>query len=324
MNLKTLAEWCLQENYYSYDEILRTPYLTVQILNNKLHIIRAEYIENNVMEQRQYSICKMLENLCKNYSIPNVILSYCTHDKTPDLHGSFFTHARLRSVKTKNILAPCFTFYGYPERIPSVITKYEQSWNNLLENKSEWKNKNNELIFVGSITDNNYRKINTTLQNSPVPFRLQNQGADSSSFVSREYLNQFKYLLHLNGNAGAYASRLKYLLGCNSLVFYNCNSGVETNFWQEWWMHENYFIDNFHYIKCSNINEFENKLKFFYDNDIEAQTIAKNGFEFFKEHLNPEKIYEFWNALLVEYKSRCLFEIDKPLGNIFKENSYGD
>ena len=53
MNLNEIAKWCLQDNQYSANEILGYPYLKLQILNNKLYVINAEYISNSLMEQRQ-------------------------------------------------------------------------------------------------------------------------------------------------------------------------------------------------------------------------------------------------------------------------------
>ena len=120
--------------------------------------------------------------------------------------------------------------------------------------------------------------------------------------------------------------RIKYLLGANSLVFYNYNSGLETNFWQEYWMNDKFFKQNYHYVAAKDLKELENLLNYYSQekNDQDAQKIAQNGFNFFKKYLNPKQIEYFWNELLWEYKNRCNFEINEPLGNLFQENSYGD
>jgi hypothetical protein len=322
MNLNEIAKWCLQDNQYSANEILGYPYLKLQILNNKLYVIDAEYISNSLMEQRQYSLCKMIENVCNNYKLPNVIFTYCTHDRTPDVNGSFFTHARLKNISSRNILAPCFTFYGYPEKEPNIIKKYSETYEYLLNNSKSWNLKQNILCFVGSITNSNYRKENTTVSPIDVEVLINNQGADSKNFINREYLSNFKYLLHLNGNNGAYASRFKYLLATKSLSIYNYNSGNENNFWEEFWMYDKYFKENIHFISAKNSNEVEIKLNYFQTNQEKAESIGKNGYDFFSKFLNPKQIECFWNELLWEYKNRCNFEINEQLGNLFQENSY--
>jgi hypothetical protein len=326
--LTNIANWCLGDNKYTSDDILNNQHLkilTIQILNNKCFINNEERLSSGKMEQRQYSICKMIEAICSKYKLPNVVFSYYTPDRTNDINGCFFTHARLKGIKTRNILAPCFTFYGYPEKTPEIITKYTNTYKSLIKNKIQWKNKKNSIIFVGTLTDNNYRKINTQINcSSKIETLINDQGADSLNFLNREYLCNFKYLLHLNGNGGAYASRLKYLLGAGGLVLYNCNSGEETNMWEEWWMQDNIFKNDQHYILCSNLNETCDKLNWLIDNENEAKRIANNAFTFFKQVLTQHNIEKFWVSLLNEYKNRCLFEITEPIGNLFQENLYGD
>jgi hypothetical protein len=321
--LKKIAKWCVGDNNYSFNDIVNNNFLTIQILNNKCHIIRAEYLPDGRMEQRQYSICKMIESVCSNYCIPNLIFSYCTYDRTNNTNGSFFTHAKLIGTKTKNVLAPCFTFYGYPEKNSNIITKYKDTWEILKNKKINWNDKHSKLVFVGSLTKNNHRESNIPFDCS-IPVSINNQGADSPNFLSREYLSNFKYLLHLNGNGGAYASRFKYLLGANSLALYNCNSGNETNMWQEWWMKEDVFQEGTHYVLANNVNELKEKINYYNNNDHCAKKIAENGYNFFVNNLNPTTVENFWALLLHEYKNKCNFEINQQLGNLFEEKSYGE
>lgn len=322
MNFKNIANWCLQENTYCLEEIIDSKYLTIQILNNQIFILNAEYLNNGKMEERQNSICKLLNKITNKQKLPNIILNYCTHDRYNNTNGAVFTHARLKGIKTKNILAPCFTFYGYPENssILNKIIKYEDTWQNLIDIQKDWSDKENNCIFVGSLTDANYRIINTNLNfNNDIKLLLKNQGADSKEFVSRNELKNYKYLLHLNGNAGAYASRFKYLLGAGGLAIYNCNSGSETNMWEEWWMNPDIFKPNEHYVLTQNAKETQDAINYFYNNDRLAEQIAKNGFNFFKNNLHPDNIDKFWYHLLTEYKKRCNFEILIPMGKLFNE-----
>lgn len=310
-NLEDIAEWAIGDETYSREEIMNLPphYLIIEIRSNNPSVLRCEKLTNGNMEQRQFSIFEIVKKVCSNYKIPDLIFGYCGYDRSPDLNGPFFTHSRLRGIKTRNILAPCFTFYGYPERNPEVIKLYTDSWSELVrfrsEKKIEWKDKRNTCVFVGSVSDYNNRLDNTTLAlDETIDLEIINQPADSKNFITRESLSKYKFLLHLNGNGGAYASRLKYLLGTGGLIIYNYNSGNESNFWEEWWMNEDLFIDGFHFISVNNKFECEKALLKYSKNESDAEMIANNGYKFFEEFLNPEKVEEYWFYLLKAYSKK--------------------
>lgn len=320
-----LADWCIGNHVPNKYGINNNQNLVIQIHNNQVYIVGAEYLKNGFIEQRQYSILKMLENVCKRHTVSNVIFSYCTKDRCNSPNESTFTHARLKDSYSKNILAPCFTFYGYPEKNPDVITTYENSWNNLVNraNQTNYKNKQDALIFVGSLTNENHRITNCKITSDKVDVVIKNQAADSKNFINREDLVDYKYLLHLNGHAGAYASRLKYLLGANSLVFYNSDSGGHTNLWQEWWMKDDFFESGKHFILSNNVTEMQNSLNYYSTHQNEAEKISNDGFEFFKTYLNPTNVYLFWSILLNKYALVSEYHENMVIGKHFNYNLYG-
>jgi hypothetical protein len=310
-NLDEIAEWAIGGDSYTREEILSLPnyYLVVEIKSNSPSVVKCETLSNGNMEQRQFSMFRMIENLCSKYQIPDLVFGYCGHDASPNPNGPFFTHSRMKGTFGRNILAPCFTFYGYPERNPEVIKGYEQTWSELIEtntdNKIKWEDKKNSCVFVGTISEYNNRLDNTSISLEPgLSLDLINQSADSSSFISREDLSKYKFLLHLNGNAGAYASRFKYLLGTKGLVVYNYNSGNRNNFWEEWWMKDDVFKDGIHFVSVSNKMECEEKLKYYFENQNFAEEIAENGFSFFREFLDPENVEKYWVSLLNCYAKK--------------------
>lgn len=307
MNLDKITNWSLPlENYY-LNEINNLPhnFLKIEINNNIPTPITFEVLPNGHMEQRQQSIFSMIKKVCEKFEIPNTSFVYCTHDRSP-FDGPFFTHAKLKNTITKNIIAPCFSLDSYPEGPNSITKYYEDTYLNLIESSNlEWDKKENSCIFVGHIGENNNRLDNTNiLLNENVKLQLFNQQSTATNFINREDLSKYKYLLHLNGNGGAYASRLKYLLGTNSLVFYNYNSGDESNFWQEWWMMDDFFIDGVHFISCKDKFELQDKINFYHKNQQECQKISKNGFNFFKDNLHPDVILNYWRTLLIEYTKK--------------------
>ena len=310
-NLEEISEWAIGSSHYSREEILNLPnnYLVIEIKSNQAVIVKCERLHDGQMEQRQFSMFRMLEIICSKYEIPDLILGYCGHDRSPDINGPFFTHSRIKDTKGRNILAPCFTFYGYPEKYPDIIKKYTKTWEELIDNDRKnripWDEKESKCLFVGTVTSQNNRDVNTSMNlDFGVKTEIINQSADSKNFITREALSEYKFLLHLNGNAGAYASRLKYLLGTNGLVIYNYNSGDESNFWEEWWMKDDIFVDGKHYVAAANKNECEEKLKYYFENQDLALDIANNGFLFFKEFLSPENIEKYWVSLLNSYAKK--------------------
>jgi len=264
-NIDEIAEWAIGTNTYNREEILNLPnhYLVIEIKSNQPSVIKCERLSDGRMEQRQFSMLRMLEILCSKYQIPDLILGYCGHDKSPDTNGPFFTHSRIKGTSGRNILAPCFTFYGYPERYPDIIKEYTKTWEELIEHNR--KNRN---------------------------------------FMSRESLSRYKFLPHFNGHNGAFSARLMYLLGTESFVIYNYNSGEESNFWEEWWMKDDVFIEGKHFVSVRDKGECEESLKYYFENQNIASEIATNGFKFFEEFLSPDNIEKYWVSLLNLYSKK--------------------
>lgn len=310
-NLEELAEWAIGGSDYNRNEILGLPgyFLVVEIKENVPSVIKCERLANGQMEQRQFSMFSMIEILCSKYQIPDLVFGYCGHDRSPDPNGPFFTHTRIKGSRGRNVLAPCFTFYGYPERFPEIIKRYDQTWDELIQfnNKSriKWEDKENKCFFVGTVTEHNNRADNTSMSlDFGLDLEIINQSADWEGFMSRESLSKYKFLPHFNGHMGAFSARLKYLLGTEGFVIYNYNSGDQTNFWEEFWMKDDLFIDGHHFISASNKLECQEKLKYYFENMEQASQIASNGFSFFKEFLSPENIEKYWIALLTSYSKK--------------------
>jgi hypothetical protein len=303
-NFKEVAEWSVGDSKINRSEIYSLPssFLKIEIKNNTPIVLSFENLSNGEMEQRQFSILKFVENLCSKFSIPDTVFAYCQHDRS-DYDLPLLTHSRLKNKRTRSILFPCFTFYGYPERYPNIIKPYTETYSDLISNTVEWDLKEERCAFIGSITSNNFRDINTDIGDN---LYILNQGADSTNFVTREYLSNFKYLLHLNGNGGAYASRLKYLLGNKSLVFYNYNSGAETNFWEEFWMKDDLFVDGKHFISCRDRNEYSEKFDFYSKNQSLSKDIADQGFDFYKNFLSPDKVDMIAFEILKKYTDNLI------------------
>jgi hypothetical protein len=303
-----IVNWSIPNQTYNIRDLDRLPknFLQIKIHQNTPSIVNCEILPNGNIEERQYSIFNQINDVCKKYEIPDLSFVYCTHDK-PSFDGPFFTHARKKGFETNTILAPCFTFDSYPEGPTSNLVKYTETYDKILSNNVDWFEKIDSCVFVGHIGENNNRLDNTNIVFNNVKLELINQQASSEKFITRESLSKYKYLLHLNGNNGAYASRLKYLLGTGSLVIYNSNSGHDNNFWEEWWMNDEMFKHNHNFIHCNNKFEVVETINYFDTHQSECAEIAKNGMNFFKDQLNYENVLKFWSELLTEYSKRLNF-----------------
>lgn len=294
---EALADWCLQVDHID----------TVDIKSNFHNLLKIRIEDNypvvvggDLSESRQFSIFRMIVETCKRFKVENLTLVYCTSDRS-NYSTSVFSHARLRGQR--NLLAPCFTFDSYEEGPQSLVIKYEDTYNRLItSHQLTWSEKKDTCIFVGHVGNNNNRLHNTSVYPRKTNLLVHSQQASSENFIQREYLSNFRYLLHLNGNGGAYASRFKYLLGAGGTVFYNFNSGRESNFWEEWWMKPDFFQANRHYIPCFDREEFIYKIDNISDED--ASVIATNGFDYFKKYLSKENVLLFWSILLNKYANK--------------------
>ena len=325
--IQKIVKFCVNLDSYSMMDISSAPfnYLVIQIFDNKCRVINYEKLQNGKMEQRQYSIVKMLRRVLSKYTVPNSIFAWCHHDRTgrPDL--GIFTHARLKG--SRNLLAPDHTFYGYPNRNGEILNTYTSTHSSLVKTNIEWSQKRDESVFIGNMSNpTNYRQINTDIVKSilrkEVSANFIDQCSGDSSFISRESLSESKYLLHLNGHGGAYTSRLKYLLGAGSLVIYNVNSGPEQNFWQEWWMQEEFLIPGKHYLKVENAEDTANAINNFHENQQNANIISQNGKKFFCDYLSPECIDLVWSEILKEYSSKCTFTVNEIMGFEYTNEDY--
>jgi len=320
---ENIAKFSVQGDVYSLDDVRNVPhnYLTIQIFNNTCRVVQCEMLSDGRMEQRQYSLVKLLQSTLISHKIPNTIFSWCTHDRTSMPHSKIFTHARLAG--SNNVIAPDHTFFGYPNTNPEVINTYESTHRSLVNTNIQWESKKDECVFIGNLSNpTSFRKQNSSLALKNVALRVIDQNSGDASFISRESLAESKYLLHLNGHKGAYTSRIKFLLGAGSLVLYNINSGPEQNFWQEWWMQEEFFKNGYHFLKLQDVKETQDAINYYHNKQEEIKEIAYNGKNFFTNILDPESIKLVWAQILQEYTSKCNFVVSEPQGFVHDKKDY--
>jgi hypothetical protein len=294
-------------------EIFRIPYyhatMKIQIWNNEI------YTERPITEERHMQILKQLADTLLVHTLPNVVFVYCTQDGSPDQNRYLFTHAVLTTRYTKNIAAPCFTFYDWNIEGVTDILRYEDTKQSLynvsidcMANANAWDQKEDALTFIGALTEQNYRIQNTQfgelrgVKNNII----NNLNPSLQTYIKREELSKYKYLLHLNGHNGAYSSRLKYLLMVGSLSFYITGYKDFNAKWYEYWMFCPEIINNV--VVTTTPEQCKQAIEYYNDNKEAAYEKANRAYIATHELLKKENVLLYWKLLLETYHSR----LDKP------------
>jgi hypothetical protein len=307
--LQNIANEVVPE-FISMEEVLAIPdyhaTLKVQIFNNKI------FTNKEITEERNIQILNQLRETINCHELPNTIFAYCTQDHTPNNNCVLFSHAIQTNVPNKNIPAPCFTFDDYTCTHAVERMKYEDSRISLYENArlsmetfESWNKKEDTIIFIGTLNDDNDRientqfgeikNVNQIIKNNPGPMSFEN-------YVPREALIQYKYLLHLNGHIGAYSSRLKYLLMAGSLCFYITNYKRSDYGWMEYWMFYEEILNSI--VIAKNTSDCKNIIEQYDVNRMAAYERAKKGFDIIHQLITKQNVLLYWKLLLEKYSSK--------------------
>jgi len=299
--------------------------LFIQIYNNEI------YTRSPISEERHHQVLRQIKSVVGKFAVPNCVFAYSTRDEYPNKGDFVFTHAIRKRENTNNILAPCFTFDSYPEKEPTNFISYETTYNELTAvgksscmDKIIWLDTKNPILsFVGSIHQYNYRNVNTNFSSSIkdiINIDIRNLDAASGSrFISRADLVNYRYLLHLNGNNGAYASRLKYLLLVASLVIYIPNFRGCYDYQIEYWMNHPSFETCI--VECKTIEECEKYIKNAETNPNQMDTsynTSLQGFNYVRQILKPENVLLYWKILFEKYSAI----IKNPINDLIYHHKY--
>jgi hypothetical protein len=300
------------------DEVLKIPNyhatLKVQIWNNQI------YTDKTITEERNIQVLNQLRDTLKEHLLPNTTFAYCTQDHTPDEDCFLFTHAVQLNTNKKNIPAPCFTFDEYT----AVYSKEPMHYDNVrqslyevskpfMESIDTWNQKKDAIIFVGTLNNDNDRLANTNFGNIPnvEQIIINNGNYINDKYITREDLANYKYLLHLNGHNGAYASRLKYLLMTGSLCFYVMNYKGKFKPWLEYWMFYKDLLDcvimSKTAVDCKNATILLNRKREL------AFEKAKKGFEIVHSLLEKKNVLLYWKVLLEKYTANFDRELTEQI-----------
>jgi len=296
------------------EEVLKIPNyhatLKVQIWNNQI------YTDKVITEERNIQILNQLRDTIKEHTLPNTVFAYCTQDHTPNDDCFLFTHAVQLNTNKKNIPAPCFTFDEYTAvyaKEPMHYDNVRQSLHDVskpfTESFDAWNEKKDAVIFVGTLNDDNDRLANTNFGETPNVEQIivNNGNYVNDKYISREDLATYKYLLHLNGHNGAYASRLKYLLMTGSLCFYVMNYKGQMKPWLEYWMFYKELLECV--ITTNTAHDCKYAITYFNGKRELAYEKAKKGFELVHSLLEKKNVLLYWKILLEKYNAN----MDKQL-----------
>lgn len=346
--LKSIAEKCVGSKKLTVKQILELPLVhascKIQIFNNKI------YTSTHITEERNIQILRQLEEVLKNYSLPNVIFVYNTMDQYSYTNWThpIFTHAKINnSPDCNHILAPCFSFdflYKVKEKIPYEITfaNIKKASSQYMESLGSWNKKESKITFIGALYKD--REINSQFSNSPdVDTLIVNQSYFDKKYSEMSELSKYKYLLNLNGCGGGWSVRLKHLFMCGSLVFYITQFHViephinhlliipemEKYFIKydidkkcpvfnlyniEYWMCVDDFEENL--VIVNNTDDCRDKLDYYSKNPEKAYLKSKKAYEYVNTVLSKENVILYWKLLLETYSSRFEESADTLIFNV--------
>jgi hypothetical protein len=293
---------------------------TIKIVNNKLYFDKKSDM-NLPWETRRESLKYLLLNLINKFNIPDsefiIMYSADSINLSNKISEDLPLIVSTSCLENMNyILCPDFTFCFAPEYNYKNHQKMCEEVIASTDNQN-YHNKTNKIVWRGS-ANNKYRS--QFLRNDEIydiknilPY-VEKLGQESNTFkinnsLTRLQKSHFKFQLHLNGHEGnnydgAYSSAFKWGLMAKSLIFYCAPCK-----YKEFWMDNENFIENKHYIYCNNITQLDEKLKYYMNNQIEAEKIANNGFEFFKKYLlNFDNILYYMYKLINEYSKKMNYK----------------
>jgi len=332
--LGKIAEKCVPEKIPMkkvIDTKVHYSSLLIQILNNKI------YTHIPITEGRHINIINQLKDVLKYHKLPNVLFIYSTLDQYsyPDWNDYIFTHAKPIHVPCNFILAPCYSFDTVNNDIKIYDAEKDKIYNQSLQymkSYEDWLKKEDVIFFTGGLYED--RKLNAKLPEIEGIKTFIQAPNDKSNFIELSDHSNFKYLLNLNGCGGGWSTRLKFLLMCGSLVFYNVKYHlVETHINNiDWLVIPNEVIDNIpiyylynveywmYYkeihdciIVSFNVDECSKQIEYYKNNQQEGYVKAKKGFDIIHELLEKNNVLLYWKILLETYHSRCDYEVTEQL-----------
>ncbi|GAA5992422.1 hypothetical protein JCM11641_002902 [Rhodosporidiobolus odoratus] len=218
-------------------------------------------------------------------------------------------------------LMPDYGFFSWPE--PGVNSMLEVSDNcRMYESKLKWGDKVNKLFWRGAFMVDIRKELweiaHRFKWGAIYDLDWQDREMVDQKLLTPEEHCQYKFLAHVEGFA--YSGRLKYLTQCMSVIV----------------AHKMQFVQHFHHLFNTdpnspsqnlvlspgrNFEELPSVMADLLSDDVKAQRIANNSYEFWSKWLSPSSVDCYWRRLFSRWVEVQRFE-PVLLRNMTSYNSF--
>jgi len=279
------AKWNLRQ---IKRQLLNKSLMKLKVENGTVHLI-DDYIG---FQTRNPSYFKLVNDSVHKFPIvPDCELYVYTGDIHRAVHAPHFSATKFPDEL--KFLVPDFSFNHWKEaRIPEWPVIQEK----LREARKlhPFSKRIAKAFWRGAVTGFTRSLLVKISENNPevVDAKFMDWN-DNMQYVSLPDHCQYKYLVHTDGNS--YSARLKYLMGCGSIVLYQ-----EQDF-PEFWSH--LLEDGVNMIRVKrDYSDLVKKMEDLQHMDaIQLEKIGKNAAKLFDEQLSLDAIHCYWATALKRY-----------------------
>jgi hypothetical protein len=290
-----------------------------RIINNVLYLSTPNRFEN-YWEKRFHAFVYMMLETLKQYKISDCEFVMYDDDgiNLSNVHAIsredrilpiIVSTSVLNSINNV-ILCPDFTFTFGNE---PLIRNHEEMCRDVVNKETDtvFKNKIPKLVYRGA-GNTYYRSLHIRCDDKYDAKSVINTiSPEKNESLTYKEKSDYKYQLHLNGHEGsdtngAYSSAFKWCLMGKSVVFYSAPV-----IYREFWMHPIILSAERHFVYSSNLHQLDANLNYIINNEEHAETIANNGYEFFKKYLLEYKnVLYYMQKLLNEYALKMNYTVE--------------
>ncbi|TVY17332.1 Protein O-glucosyltransferase 1 [Lachnellula arida] len=293
------------------------------IIDQQLYVLETKFSGSGVGSLRGLSLLHAIHRaiITSPSPIPNVEFSFSTTDiaDPKNRRHSIWALTRTEEQEEKWLMSD-FGYWSWPN---DVVGAYEQIRREIAINEMDFADKKKQVVWRGALNTNSIRKnlLSVTANKDWADVEAM-QWIDTNSTAGNGVTSnsipipghcQYQFVIQTEGNS--YSGRGKYLQNCNSVVI----------------MHKRTWLEPHHPLLIpsgpsqniveveTDFSDLEEKISFLLQNPKQAQRIAKNGIDAFRDrYLTPAAQACYWRRMLGSWADVSFvpeeWEIDEMTG----------
>lgn len=242
----------------------------------------------------------ILNILNDNNKLKNFPLSILNVQIKPIYNNSMLYRYNIKDVygmacnKKTHELPFIFYYIVNPKTCSKTFSNSYQETTNYLVEKGDKPYSINKLLFRGS-SNNDYRKHLFIYYKDKTTYIDFKNTENKNNFIDFEDYSKYKYILDINGING-HRARTIYMFFLNRVLFLPIDDPNKL-FYEKW---KNPPKPNIHFVPYSlkNLDDFEDKVKYYENNPDKYNEIQQNCAKYAKENLTIDNFYKYIVDLL--------------------------